>query len=350
MCQDTLHPFLTSLPKCEQHLHLEGSLEPNLLFELASRNKITLPSPSEDPAFENPETLLVRYSRFTSLDDFLHYYFIGMRTLITESDFEDLAYRYFTKAHSQRVVHAEVFFDPQAHTSRGVRFETIVSGFEKARSRAKTEFELSSELIVCLLRHLPATECHEAYLGAKPWLENGTIRGLGLSSTEKGNHPSNFRESYDDARKAGYRVTAHAGEEADVSYMQSAVDDLGCTRIDHGIKLTQDPELMTRFAREKIMVTMCPLSNVELRCVKNVAELPVRQYLEAKVPFGINSDDPAYFGGYIQENFCAVQDAFGLTVEEWAEIVMNSIMLSWCSEERKDEMLKDLRDTLAKFT
>lgn len=347
MCQDKLHDLLVDLPKVEHHCHLEGTLEPTLLFELAARNNIQLPK--DDSAFKSVDTLLARYGQFTSLDDFLHYYFIGMSVLISVDDFEALAYAYFQKAHSQRVVHAEVFFDPQAHTSRGVSYETIVKGFKNAQSRAKQDFELSSELIVCLLRHLPAQDCHNAYLQALPDLKSGVIRGLGLSSTEKGNPPIRFKQSYDDARSQGARLTAHAGEEADVSYMKSAVDDLGCTRIDHGIKLRDDPSLMARFAKEKIMVTMCPLSNVELRCVKSVRELPIREYLDSGVPISINSDDPAYFKGYIQENYCAVQAAFELSIEEWANIVTNTILFSWCSESRKDEMLQSLSDALARY-
>lgn len=355
MCQDALHTLLTDLPKVEQHMHLEGSLEPSLLFELAERNNILLPQ--DDEAFRSVNALLTRYRNFTSLDDFLHYYFIGMKTLVTPQDFEALAYNYFKKAHSQRIIHAEVFFDPQAHINskapmeqQKAKYDTIVDGFKRAQARAKQEFGMTSELIVCLLRHLPRQECHDAYLLALPDLRSGKVSGLGLSSTEKGNPPMNFKQSYDDARKYDIRLTAHAGEEADVSYMSSAVHDLGCTRIDHGIKLSEDPEVMAYFARNKILVTMCPLSNVELRCVKSVSELPIRQYLDADVPFSINSDDPAYFGGYIQENYCAVQEAFKLPVEDWAKIVTNSIVLSWCSEERKDEMLKELSDTLGRYT
>lgn len=328
-------------------MHLEGSLSPALLFDLAARNNISLPS--DDAAFSSPGTLLDRYSRFTSLDDFLHYYFIGMSVLLTSEDFESLAYNYFSKAHSQRVVHAEVFFDPQAHTSRGVELSTIVSGFQRARERAKVDFGITSELIVCLLRHLPPAECHQAYLEARPYLESGEVKGLGLSSTELNNPPSLFAQSYNDAFSKGFNLTAHAGEEADVSYMASAVSDLHCTRVDHGVKLPEDPALLAQFAANRTLVTMCPLSNVELRVFRSVSELPIRQYLEAKVPFSINSDDPAYFGGYVQENFCAVQEAFGMGVEDWSRIVMDSILLSWCSEERKDEMLKELSDTLAKF-
>ena len=348
MCQDKLHPLLVALPKVEHHIHLEGSLSPALLFENARRNKITLPT--DDEAFSSPESLLLRYDNFTSLDDFLHYYFIGMTTLITSSDFESLAYAYFTKAHSQNIHHTEVFFDPQAHTSRGISLSTILSGFTTAQSRAKTDFNLTSELIVCLLRHLPAQDCHEAYLSAKPHLQSGIIKGLGLSSTELNNPPSLFTQSYNDALSSGLKyLTAHAGEEADSSYIASALTDLHCTRIDHGVKLLESPSLLARVAKDRILITMCPLSNVQLRVFKSISELPIREYLDAKVPFSINSDDPAYFGGYIQENYCAVQEAFGLNVEEWARIVMDSILGSWCSEQRKDELLKGLSDTLAKF-
>lgn len=347
MCKSHLHDFLVQLPKVEHHMHLEGSLEPELLFELARRNDITLPQ--DDEAFASVDALQSRFTRFTSLDDFLHYYFIGMTTLVTGKDFESLAYSYFAKAHSQRVVHAEVFFDPQEHTKRGIKFEDVLNGFKSAQTRAFTDFGLTSELIVCMLRHFTPKECHESYLEALPSLKSGSITGLGLSSSEKGNLPHSYRESYDDARKHGLKVTAHAGEEGDVSYMRSAVEDLGCTRIDHGIKLRDDQELMQRFMREKILITMCPISNLELRCVKDIAELPIREYLDAGVPFSINSDDPAYFGGYIQENYCAVQESFALNIEQWSQIVMNSMILSWCSETRKDDMLRELSNTLSQF-
>ena len=347
MCKSNLHPLLTALPKVEHHIHLEGSLEADLVFELAKRNNISLPT--DDEAFGSPETLSARYRRFTSLDDFLHYYFIGMTTLITEADFESLAYTYFCKAHSQNVRHAEVFFDPQAHTSRGIALDSILGGFKRAQDRARSEFGLTSDLIVCLLRHLPPADCHEAYLEALPYLQSGVITGLGLSSTEKGNPPHLFKQSYDDAKKHGLDLTAHAGEEGDVSYMSSAINDLGCTRIDHGIKLVDDSQLMAHFAKNRILLTVCPLSNVELRCVNDVSELPIKTYLDNKVPFSINSDDPAYFGGYIQENYCAVQDAFNLTPEQWGQICINSITLSWCSEFRKDEMLEHLSNVFAKF-
>ncbi|KIX07889.1 adenosine deaminase [Rhinocladiella mackenziei CBS 650.93] len=349
MCQGPMHEFLKALPKCEHHMHLEGSLEPPLLFELASRNNISLPHPTVDPAFESISTLVARYRRFSSLDDFLQYYFIGMSVLITSSDFEALAYEYFTRARSDGVVHAEVFFDPQAHTSRGVAYSTILEGFTSAQRRANADFGITSELIMCILRHFPAQDGDAMYRAAISDLESGVVKGLGLSSTEKGNPPHLYKDTYADAKKRGFNLTAHAGEEAGVDYMASALHDLHLTRVDHGIKLPQDPNVMAEFAQKGIMVTMCPLSNVELRCVSKVAELPVRTYLEQGVPFSINSDDPAYFGGYILDNFCAVQDAFALKVEEWERLMRNSIKGSWCSEERKGMIEKALKEVVERF-
>lgn len=344
MCQDKLHEFLVALPKVEQHMHLEGSLEPPLLFKLAEKNKITLPE--DDEAFSSVESLLSRYRRFTSLDDFLHYYFIGMKTLIHSSDFEDLAYTYFTKAHSQNVQHAEVFFDPQAHTTRGVALQTLLTGFKRAQERALSDFGLTSELIVCLLRDYTPAECHESYLTFLPDLKSGAIRGLGLSSTEKGRPPSLFKSTFADAVSHDLNLTAHAGEEADVTYMAGAVQELNCKRIDHGIKLSQDPSLMKHFAQSRILCTICPISSKELQIVKKISELPIQTYLDAGVPFSINSDDPAYFGGYIQENYCAVQEAFGLKVTDWQRIVSDAVGLSWCADERKLELMAELEKVM----
>jgi adenosine deaminase len=344
-----MHDFLQAVPKCEHHLHLEGSLEPPLLFKLAEKNNVSLPSPTTDAAFTSIDTLLARYRQFTSLDDFLHYYFIGMSVLITASDFEALAWEYFLRAKQDGVVHAEVFFDPQAHTARGVAYQTVLDGFTAACGRATAELGITTGLIVCILRHLPASSGLDMYREALPDLKSGKISGLGLSSTEKGNPPKRFKDIYMDAEANGIRRTAHTGEEADVSYMADALESLRIQRADHGIKLGDDPEVMAEYARRKIMVTMCPLSNVELRCVTSVQDLPVRTYLDNKVMFSINSDDPAYFGGYILANYCAVQTAFELSVEEWASIVTASIEGSWCGESRKAEMLRLLSETVAKF-
>lgn len=328
-------------------MHLEGALSPSLLFTLAARNSVTIPT--SDPAFESPAALLDRYNRFSSLDDFLHYYFIGIRCLVKEQDFEQLAWEYFLKAKSDGVVHAEVFFDPQAHTGRGITYETVVSGFTTACQRAERELELSTKLILCLLRHLPVADSATTYAQARADLESGRLAGLGLDSSEKGFPPGAWREIYGTAKTKGVRRTAHAGEEGPAEYVREALSELNVERIDHGIRMTEDKDLMREVAKKKVLVTLCPLSNVRLRCVKTVKELPIRIFLDNGVMFSINSDDPAYFGGYILENYCAVQEAFNLTAREWEGIAKAAVEGSWCSYSRKEYLLEQLKETMVIF-
>lgn len=349
MCHSPLHAFLAALPKCEHHMHLEGALSPTLLFDLAARNGIALPSSSDDQSFASPGALLDRYTRFSSLDDFLQYYFIGMSVLIKAQDFEALAWEYFLKAKADGVVHAEVFFDPQAHTGRGVEYAVIVEGFTRACERARRELDISTKLILCFLRHLPVKDSDETFAKAEMDLKNGVLAGIGLDSTELGNPPANWRALYGKAKQLGIRRTAHAGEEGPVEYIKGAVRDLDVERIDHGIRLPDDNELMREVAERRILVTMCPLSNVRLKCANSVADLPVRKYLEAGVRFSINSDDPAYFGGYILDNYCAVQQAFHLTTREWEGIARGAVEGSWCDAARKENILKQLDETVRKF-
>ncbi|CAD6592129.1 MAG: adenine deaminase [Alectoria sarmentosa] len=349
MCRTLLHPLLAALPKVEHHMHLEGALSPSLLFTLAARNSITLPDPAIDAAFASPTSLLDRYTRFSSLDDFLHYYFIGMKCLIKEQDFEQLAWEYFLKAKSDGVVHAEVFFDPQAHTGRGITYETVVNGFTTACQRAERELELSTKLILCFLRHLPIEESKMTYAQARMDLETGRLAGLGLDSSENGFPPGAWKEIYETAKNKGIRRTAHAGEEGPVEYIREALSELDVERIDHGIRLAEDTSLMREVAQKRILVTMCPLSNVRLRCVKDVKELPIRTFLDSGVMFSINSDDPAYFGGYILDNYCAVQEAFNLTAREWEGIAKGAVECSWCNSGRKTHLLEQLNETMVRF-
>ena len=328
-------------------MHLEGAISPSLLFALAARNSI--PIPTSDAAFASPAALLDRYTHFSSLDDFLHYYFVGMSCLIKEQDFEQLAWEYFLKAKSDGVVHAEVFFDPQAHTGRGIAYETVVKGFTTACQRAEQELGLSTKLILCLLRHLPVEDSTTTYDQAKLDLETGRLAGLGLDSSEKGFPPGAWKEIYGTAKTKGIRRTAHAGEEGPVEYIREALSELDVERIDHGIRLAEDKELMREVADKKILVTTCPLSNVRLRCVKHIKELPFRTFLENGVMFSINSDDPAYFGGYILENFCAVQEAFNLTAREWERITKAAVDGSWCNDNRKSYLLELLNETMVRF-
>lgn len=350
MCRSPLHPFLHALPKCEHHMHLEGSLSPSLLFTLASRNNVTLPPPTADSSFASPSALLERYTRFASLDDFLHYYYIGMSCLIHRQDFELLAWEYFQKAKDDGVVHAEVFFDPQAHTGRGVAYETVVQGFTSACERAETELGLSTRLILCFLRHLPVQDSLEMYATAEKDLKSRLLAGIGLDSSEKGNEPGKWKHIYGRAKEAGIRRTAHAGEEGPVEYIKEALSALDVQRIDHGIRLAEDKQLMREVAERGILVTMCPLSNVRLRCVSSVSELPVRQFLDAGVHFSINSDDPAYFGGYIQDNYCAVQEAFNLSIRDWESIAKASAECSWWDKESQNTIMKQIEDVVKQYT
>ncbi|KAK1574227.1 adenosine deaminase [Colletotrichum navitas] len=349
MCKDGLHDFLVDLPKCEHHIHIEGSLGPELLFQLAARNGVPLPV-DRDPAFASVEALYERYRNFTSLDDFLHYYFIGFSVLLTATDFEELGYAYFAKAHSQNVRHAEVFFDPQAHTSRGVGYETVIEGLRRARRRAEADFEMTVEYIVCLLRHCPVEDGMRVFVEARDagHFRDGTVAGLGMSSSEAPYPPSMFAAVYAAAREAGVRRTAHVGEEGPAGYVVSALDDLGVERVDHGRRSAEDEALLTRLAAAGTLLSLCPVSNVVLRGVRDMREMPIREFLDGGVRFSINSDDPAYFGGYILENYCAVQEAFGLSVDEWRGIATGAVEGSWCSEARKRELVVEIEGVVAR--
>lgn len=337
-----MHKFLCGLPKVEHHIHIEGSLAPATLFKLAKENGIRLPQ--DDPAYTSEETLSERYKHFSNLDDFLHYYYIGMSVLLSAKDFEDLAWAYFLKAHSQGVMHAEVFFDPQAHTDRGVEVSAVLQGLQSAQKRAEHELGLSSELICCFLRHLPQASALDLLRKTEieQGLRDGGIRAVGLDSSENAFPPEMFREAFDQARQMGAHLTAHAGEEGPCENIAKSLDLLHCERIDHGVRLVEDPKLMDRVASLGTLLTMCPLSNVALGSFKHVSEAPIKTWLDKGVRFSINSDDPAYLGGYIQENYDAVQDAFHLTSKDWKRIVSVSIEGSWCSKGRKHEMMQRL--------
>ncbi|KAE8151159.1 adenine deaminase [Aspergillus avenaceus] len=347
MCQSDIHDFLQGLPKCEHHVHLEGCLTPDLIFELAEKNNVQLPN---SPAYESVEALHDRYGHFSNLDDFLSFYFTGMSVLHHESDFADLAWSYFQKAHADGVHHAEVFFDPQVHRDRDIPYETIVAGFVAGCHRAEKELGLTTRLILCFVRHLPldsAARVYDEALASKHF-EDDVLHGLGWSSTEVGPPKDMFRTLYSSASARGIPLTAHAGEEGDASYISTALE-LGARRIDHGIRLVEDPALMERVAKEGVLLTVCPISNLQLRCVDDIAKVPIRKFLDAGVCFSINSDDPAYFGGYILDNYCAVQDAFSLSVGEWRVIAENSVRASWIGEERKTELLRRIDEYVQKY-
>lgn len=345
-CTAEVTSFLTELPKCEHHLHLEGTLEPELLFPLAKRNGIVLP----DNFPKDAEELQKIYSNFADLQDFLNYYYIGCNVLISEDDFFELAWSYFKRVSSQGLKHAEVFYDPQSHTSRGISLETVTRGFQRACERAQKEFNISSKLIMCMLRHCPVEECLDLVKSAKTLIENNVISGLGLDSAEKPFPPELFVECYQLAKSynSNLQLTAHAGEEGGPDYVKNSLDLLETTRIDHGVRSIEDKELIRRLADQKTMLTVCPLSNVKLQVVKDVSELPLQELLDNNVPFSINSDDPAYFGGYILQNYLEVYTRFGWTKAVWAKIAKQSIEGSWCDAKRKAELLAEVEAVVNK--
>ncbi|MFJ9609472.1 adenosine deaminase [Kitasatospora sp. NPDC101176] len=320
------------LPKAELHLHIEGTLEPELAFALAARNAVTLP-------YADTEELRKAYS-FSDLQSFLDLYYALTAVLRTGQDFTDLADAYLARAAEQGVRHAEIFFDPQAHTARGVPLGTVVDGLTAALERSEERYGISTRLIMCFLRDESAESALETFEAARPYFDR--IASIGLDSAEVGHPPAKFREVYRRAAEAGLHRVAHAGEEGPASYITEALDVLGVERIDHGLRCLEDGELVARLVRERIPLTLCPLSNVRLRCIDTLADHPLREMLEAGLLVTVNSDDPAYFGGYVEDNLRAVQQALALDQETLRLLAANSFRASFLSEERRAELLAEV--------
>ncbi|MEE1786319.1 adenosine deaminase [Streptomyces sp. SP17BM10] len=320
------------LPKAELHLHIEGTLEPELAFALADRNGVVLP-------YAGTEELRGAYS-FSDLQSFLDLYYALMAVLRTEDDFADLADAYLARAAEQGVRHAEIFFDPQAHTARGVPIGVVVDGLTRALGRSEERYGVSTQLIMCFLRDESAGSALETFEAARPYFDR--IAGIGLDSAEVGNPPAKFREVYRRAAEAGLRRVAHAGEEGPAAYVTEALDVLGVERIDHGLRCLEDGELVARLVREQVPLTLCPLSNVRLRCVDTLADHPLREMLDAGLLVTVNSDDPAYFGGYVDDNFRAVQQALALEPETVRLLAANSFRASFIDDDRKAELLAEV--------
>jgi adenine deaminase len=308
-----MKPFIESLPKTELHLHIEGTLEPELMFELARRNGIALPYPSVDA--------LRRAYDFSDLQSFLDLYYAGASVLQTRDDFRDMSLAYFRKAASQNVRYAEIFFDPQTHTQRGIAFETVIDGIHDAQQIAARDLHVHSNLILCFLRHLSEDEAMKTLDDALPHLDR--IIAVGLDSSERGHPPSKFTRVFARAREAGLFAVAHAGEEGPPEYIREALDLLHVRRIDHGVRCLEDPALVDRLVAEQIPLTVCPLSNVKLRVFPTMRDHTLRQMLDRGLKVTINSDDPAYFGGYVNENYLAAAEALGLGREELERIARN---------------------------
>ena len=309
-----MHDLIAALPKAELHLHIEGTLEPELMFELARRNGVALP-------YASIAALRAAYE-FTDLQSFLDIYYQGANVLRTREDFRDMALAYFRKAASQNVRHAEIFFDPQTHTARGIAFETVIRGLRDAQELAQAELNLTSKLILCFLRHLSEDDAMRTLDEALPFRE--WIVAVGLDSSEVGHPPEKFRRVFGRARDAGLHAVAHAGEEGPPEYVWQALDILGVRRVDHGVRCLEDPELVARLVADQIALTVCPLSNVKLRVFDTMRDHNLRAMLDRGLKVTINSDDPAYFGGYVNENYVAAAEALGLSREELARIARNS--------------------------
>lgn len=311
---DDLERFIVGLPKAELHLHIEGSLEPELMFALAKRNKISLP-------FAGIDAVRAAYA-FSNLQDFLDIYYQGAQVLQTEEDFHDLALAYFRRSTQDGIVHAEIFFDPQTHTDRGIPFAVVADGLLSGMARAEAELGVTSKLILCFLRHLDEDVAFSTLKQAEPYLDQ--IVGVGLDSSELGHPPSKFKGVFAAARAQGLKLTAHAGEEGPPAYVWEAIDDLRVDRIDHGNRALEDPRLIDRLVTDRMTLTVCPLSNLKLCLVDDLAAHPLRHMLELGLKATINSDDPAYFGGYLGANWLAAAQALQLDRTDLVTLAQNS--------------------------
>ncbi|MBL0917436.1 MAG: adenosine deaminase [Hydrogenophaga sp.] len=308
-----------ALPKAELHIHIEGSLEPELIFALAQRNGVALPYP-------NVEALRQAYA-FTDLQSFLDIYYAGASVLLHEADFFDMAWAYLQRAHADHVVHTEIFFDPQTHTARGVDVGVVIAGLKRACERAHTEFGMTSALILCFLRHLSEEDAFATLEAALP--HRAHFIGVGLDSSEVGHPPSKFSRVFARCRELGLRIVAHAGEEGPPPYIWEALNDLKAERIDHGVRSLDDPALVAELARRRTPLTVCPLSNLKLCVVTDLREHPMKKLLDAGLCATVNSDDPAYFGGYLNANFVQTVDALKLSRDDVIALARNSFEASF---------------------
>jgi adenosine deaminase len=324
--RDRLPALLRAMPKAELHIHIEGSLEPELIFALAQRNGVTIP-------YASVEALRAAYA-FTDLQSFLDIYYAGASVLLKEEDFYDMAMAYFRRAADDHVVHAELFFDPQTHTDRGVPFEVVIKGLTRACEAAQREFGISALLIMCFLRHLSEEAAFATLKESLPWRQH--FIGVGLDSGERGNPPEKFARVFEHCRALGLHIVAHAGEEGPAEYIWDALDLLKAERIDHGVRCVEDPRLVLRLAAERVPLTVCPLSNVKLCVDPTMADHNIATLLEAGLCVTVNSDDPAYFGGYMNQNFLETFEALPqLDARHAHQLAVNSFEASFVADEVK---------------
>ena len=336
--QVSFESFIKGIPKAELHLHIEGTFESELMFAIASRNNIGL-------EYGSAEELRAVYN-FENLQDFLNIYYRGVEVLMRERDFYDLALAYLKKAHCQNVLHTEIFFDPQSHTNRGIDSKTVITGIHRALSDAEEKLGVSTGLIMCFLRDLDPASAMETLEEALPY--KSWIVAVGLDSCEVGYPPSRFQTVFERAHEEGFLAVAHAGEEGPAEYIWQAVELLKVSRVDHGIRSLDDENLVQELVRRKIPLTVCPLSNLKLRVIERMENHPLKKMMEKGLLVTINSDDPAYFGGYINENYLAMQEAFKLDKEDIYNIAKNSFEASFLDTPKKEEMIAKLDEYMSR--
>ena len=332
--------YIDRLPKAELHLHIEGSLEPEMLFALAQRNQVNIP-------FASVEDIRKAYN-FSNLQDFLDIYYQGMAVLLTAQDFYDLTWAYLERAHADHVRHVEIFFDPQGHTERGVPFAEVITGISDALADGEKQWGITSQLIMCFLRHLDEAAAEATLDEALPYLDR--IAGVGLDSSENGHPPSKFAKVFARARSLGLKLVAHAGEEGPPEYVHEALDVLHVDRIDHGNRALEDAGLVKRLAGEGMTLTVCPLSNLKLCVIGDIADSPVKQMLDSGLKATVNSDDPAYFGGYVNANYHAIADALDLSREQLSALARNSFTGSFLPPDQIAHLLAEIDHYDAQFT
>jgi len=324
--------FIKKVPKTELHLHIEGTLEPNQMFELAKRNNISIP-------FQNIQEVKAAYN-FSNLESFLKIYYEGAKVLIKEEDFFDLTWAYALKCKEDNIVHTEIFFDPQTHVNRGIDFETVINGIYKALQKANREFGLSFKIIMCFLRHL--SEKSGFQILDQALTHKDKIFGVGLDSSEIGNPPKKFEKLFKKSIEEGFLTFAHAGEEGPPEYIWDSINLLKVKRIDHGVQCLHDKKLVEKLRKNKIPLTVCPLSNIKLHVFDDLKEHNLKKMLDQKLMVMVNSDDPAYFGGYLNKNLIEIQSALGLSIDDIKILIINSFKSSFLSEEKKAEWISKI--------
>jgi adenosine deaminase len=329
MNHTSIENFIEGIPKAELHLHIEGTFEPELMFEIARRNNVSIP-------YKSVEVLKNAYN-FNNLQEFLDIYYAGASVLLHEQDFYDLTWAYLTKVHEQNLVHTEIFFDPQTHTDRGVSFDTVIQGIHNALADGQEKLGISSKIIMCFLRHLDEAAAFETLKQALPYKE--WIAGVGLDSSEMGHPPSKFENVFSKALDEGFFTVAHAGEEGPAEYVWEAINLLKVSRIDHGNRSLDDDQLIQHIAETKIPLTVCPLSNLALKVVEDLKDHPLLQLLDSGLLVTINSDDPAYFGGYMNANYLQIATALSLSKKQITELAKNSFKASFLPDMEKEKLI-----------